>query len=132
MNEMNLILNSTHSMDDLILSFEILDMQREAERDAEKQFDLFALFQVDLDNYMKIKFALMYHIQLDPTSIENMPYYEFQMHVEQLADVLKKKQAAEKEGASTQKSYDPHREAGKMMSKAKPPSVKTPNFKLPK
>lgn len=117
-------------MDYVVFRSELLEQQREAEIKAEEDFNLFGLFQVDLDNYMKVKFALMYHMQIPPEQIELWPYWEYQTHVELLGDVLKKKQNAEKESSSSQKSYDPHREAGKMMSKAKPPAVKMPSFKL--
>lgn len=92
---------------------------------------LFGLFQVNLENYIKVKFAFMYHMQIPPEQIDNWPYWEYEEYVELLSDVLKKKQQAEKDQNSSQHSgMDPSREAGKIMKNAKMPSMpKMPKFK---
>lgn len=87
---------------------------------------LFGLFQVNLENYIKVKFAFMYHMQIPPEQIDNWPYWEYEEYVDLLTDVLKKKQAAEKESNSSQGGMDPSKEAGKFMK-----GVKMPNAKMP-
>jgi hypothetical protein len=84
---------------------------------------LFGLFQVDLDNYIKIKFAFMYHMQIPPSEIDNWPYWEYEMNIELLSDVLKKKQQAEKESHSAQGGGDVSQQASKMMKSVKMPSI---------
>ena len=84
---------------------------------------LFGLFQVDLENYLKIKFAFMYHMQIPPEQIDNWPYWEYEEYVEYLSDVLKKKQAAEKESAAAHGGGDVSQQASKMMKSVKMPSV---------
>lgn len=88
---------------------------------------LFGLFQVNLDNYIKVKFAFMYHMQISPEQIDNWPYWEYEDYVELLTDVLKKKQQNEKESSSQQSSMDPSKDASKYMSKMKMPNM--PKFK---
>jgi hypothetical protein len=91
---------------------------------AETNSGLFGLFQVDLDNYIKIKFAFMYHMQIPPEQIESLPYYEYEEYVELLSDILKKKQQSEKESSSQQQGMDPSREASKFMRNMKMPKFK--------
>ena len=88
---------------------------------------LFGMFQVNLENYIKVKFAFMYHMQIPPDQIDNWPYWEYEDYIELLTDVLKKKQQAEKDTGSHQ-SMDPSREAGKFMKGVKMPSTKLPNM----
>jgi hypothetical protein len=89
---------------------------------------LFGMFQVNLDNYIKVKFAFMYHMQIPPEQIDNWPYWEYEEYVELLSDVLKKKQNAEKGESNQQSSMDPSREAGKIMKNAKMPTPKMPSM----
>jgi len=89
---------------------------------------LFGLFQVNLENYIKVKFAFMYHMQISPEQIDNWPYWEYEEYVELLTDVLKKKQAAEKDTSSQSGSMNPSQEAGKFMKGVKMPSAKMPNM----
>jgi hypothetical protein len=89
---------------------------------------LFGLFQVNLENYIKVKFAFMYHMQISPEQIDNWPYWEYEEYVELLTDVLKRKQQAEKESSSQQQGMDPSREAGKFMKGVKMPNTKMPNM----
>jgi hypothetical protein len=44
---------------------------------------------------------LLYHLRLQPSEIENMPFYEYEFIVQNLIDILKEKQEAE-EGQSKQ------------------------------
>jgi hypothetical protein len=124
-----LMLDSAHHMEDVIERFEWLDSMREMLIHEEDQFNLFGLFQVDMENYLKVKFAFMYHMQIPPEQIDNWPYWEYETNIELLSDVLKKKQEAEKgQGQGHQQSsMDPSREASKMMNKMKMPSA--PKFK---
>jgi len=101
-----------------------LEENNEGELENSSVQGLFGLFQVNLDNYIKIKFAFMYHMQISPEEIDNWPYWEYEEYIELLSDVLKKKQDAEKGSGQHQSSMDPSREANKIMK-----SVKMPKFK---
>lgn len=93
---------------------------------------LLALFQIDLENYLKIKFAMMQHLPAIAGILEQMPYWEYEEHVEMLVDYLQKKKAAETGTSQQQQNYDPQREAGKFIKnvpKMNAPSMKMPNFK---
>lgn len=92
----------------------------------EESFNLFGLFQVNFDNYLKIKFAFMHHMNIQPDQIEMLPFYEYEEFVELLTDVLKKKQEANKESAA-QSGINPSSEAQKFMRGVKMPS--TPKLK---
>ena len=69
----------------------------------------------------------MYHMQIPPEQIDNWPYWEYEDYVELLTDVLKKKQAAEKE-SNGQQGMNPSQEASKFMKGVKMPSTKMPNM----
>lgn len=43
---------------------------------------------------------MYYHLRIQPSEIENLPYYEFEITLEELIDILKQKNDAEK------KTYD--------------------------
>lgn len=104
--------------------------------DPENQQSMLSLFQIDLDNYLKVKFGLMYHLHLPPEDIEKWPYWEYEMHVEMLADVLKKKQQGEKQqqGEMNQQQMNPQKTADGFMKKAQTnmPKVSMPSFRMPK
>jgi len=109
------------------LSQTYLEESNEGELEESGTQGLFGLFQVNLDNYIKVKFAFMYHMQISPEEIDNWPYWEYEEYVELLSDVLKKKQQAEKESSSQQSSHDPSKDASKYMNKMKMPNM--PKFK---
>ncbi len=125
MNRLDMILSSSHYMDEIMDNIELMDEQRnELLRLEEDQMGLFVLFQIDLENYLKVKFALMYHMQIPPEQIDQFPFWEYEMYTEQLAEVLKKKQEAEKGNSNTQQSsMDPQREASKFMRNVKMPNM---------
>ena len=96
------------------------------------QIGLLGLFQVDLDNMDNVEFAFMYHMQISPEQIGMWPYYRYERHVEQLIDILKKKEQAEKNQTQQTPNMDPGKEAGKLLRnvpKLQAPSFKTPKFK---
>lgn len=102
--------------------------------DPENQPSMLSMFQIDLDNYMQVKFGLMYHMQIPPEQIENWPYWEYEMHVERLADVLKKKQQGEKNqaGEMTNSQINPQKAAADMMKKGQANLPKMPSFRMPR
>lgn len=104
------------------LSQTYLEENNDGVQDSDVQ-GLFGLFQVNLENYLKIKFAFMYHMQIPPEQIDNWPYWEYEEYVELLTDVLKKKQQAEKESSSQQQGMNPGTEAGKFMKGVKMPNI---------
>jgi hypothetical protein len=124
MSELDLIFifNSSNSLNHFLDLVENKNKQREELLNEKENFSLFGLFQVDLENYLKIKFAFMYHMQIPPEQIDNWPYWEYEEYIELLSDVLKKKQDAEKGSNQHQSSLDPSREANKMINKMKMPT----------
>lgn len=115
-------------MEEVVDQFEWYDQILDNHFSNEEQFNLFGLFQVNLENYLKVKFAFMYHMQIPPEQIDNWPYWEYEEYVELLTDVLKKKQQAEKDSNSQQSSMNPSTEAGKFMKGVKMPSAKMPSM----
>lgn len=111
-----------------------MSLEMDENSDPEQQQSLLSLFQVDLENFLKIKFGLMYHLHLHPDACESWPFWEFEIHVEQLADVLKKKQEAEKgQGDSmNQQSFSPQKTAEGFMKKAQSNVPKVPSMRMPK
>lgn len=104
--------------------------------DPETQQSMLSMFQIDLDNYLKVKFGLMYHLHLPPEDIEKWPYWEYEMHVEMLADVLKKKQQGENQQSKemNQQQINPQTTANNFMKKAQSsqPKVSMPSFRMPR
>ena len=99
------------------------------------EIDLFFLFQVNLDNYFDIKFALAYHKISSFSETENLPFYEYETHVEKLNEVLKKQQEQrDKEDGQQKQSSNPYGQADKYIRDAKKSapnmSPKMPKFKL--
>lgn len=82
----------------------------------------------------------MYHMHTPGAELELMPYWEYEMMVETLQDVLKKKQDAEKKSYKDTDSYqgNPASTANSMMRSAsssmpKAPSMPSPgSFRMPK
>lgn len=121
--------------DDLESIVEIRDQVNFWE-DPENQQSMLSMFQVDVENYLKVKFGLMYHLHLPPGDIDLWPYWEYEMHVEMLADVLKKKAAAEKgqSGDMNQSQMNPQKASSDLMKSAssKMPKMNMPSMRMPK
>jgi len=94
---------------------------------------LFGMFQVDLDNFLDIKFAIMYHMRLQPSEIEKLPYYEFEWHVKKLAEILKKKKDAEDKETNAARNNGNSSDVRKAMQNVSKQSSgwKPPSFKMP-
>lgn len=74
---------------------------------------------------------MLYHLRLQPSEIEEMPYYEYEYIVENLINILKEKQEAE-EGQS--KDYNESMNSNKMMRDVKssmPKMPSMPSFSMP-
>ena len=46
--------------------------------------------------------ALYYHIRLQPSEIENLPFYEFEITMKELSELLKQKNDAERKAYGQQ------------------------------
>lgn len=126
MLNMNVLLYSALYLEEVLDQMKAKDDLIKQLWEEEESFNLFGLFQVNFDNYIKIKFAFMHHMRIQPDQIEMLPYYEYEEYVELLTDVLKKKQEANKE-APASSSINPSSEAQKFMRGVKMPS--TPKLK---
>jgi len=89
------------------------------------------LFSINLENFFKAKFALHYHLHMQPSEIEELPYYEFEYILKNLSDFLEEKNKQEKEGHEKQQANTPnYSKYGKQFSGMKTP--KMPNVKMPR
>lgn len=89
------------------------------------------MFKVNLENLIKIKCALYHHWRLQPSEIENMEYWEFELSVENLQEFLKEKNDQEKKQQQEQQKNTPN--AGKYMKQASSfKTPRTPNIKRPR
>lgn len=104
--------------------------------DPENQQSMLSLFQVDIENLVNVQFGLMYHLRVSPSEVNNWPYWEYEIYVERLAEVLKKKQQAEdKQGKEmNQQQFNPQKSADGFLKKAQgaAPKVSMPSFRMPK
>ena len=73
------------------------------------------MFQISLENFFKTKTYLLYHLRLQPSEVEQLPYYEFEYIVRNLIDILKEKQEAEEK----EMNGDENSQMSKMMDNAK-------------
>jgi hypothetical protein len=64
--------------------------------------DLFSLFQISLENYFNLKFRLWKEHSVDPSWVETIPFYEYQIWVDMLNKYVDKenKKALEESGQS--------------------------------
>lgn len=95
------------------------------------------MFQVDLDNYQRIKFAFMYHMHIPGAEVESWPYWEYETQTEILADVIKKRNQQEQQNQKEAQgsSSDHGRQAQSFLQKAQSTMPKMPSpgsFKMPK
>lgn len=81
---------------------------------------------------------MLYHLRLQPSEVENLPFYEFEFIVQNLIDILKEKQEAEEGQSKQYGDINPNsmmKQAGKYMpaglntnSLKNPGSMKMPNM----
>jgi hypothetical protein len=87
-----------------------------------------------LKNFFKAKAVLYYHMRIQPSEIENMPYYEMEITLEELVEILKQKNEAEKKAYDGQKGNQNTPDFNKYANVAKgiAGGVKMPSFSMPK
>lgn len=87
-----------------------------------------------MKNFFKAKAVLYYHMRIQPSEIENMPYYEMEITLEELIDILKQKNEAEKKAYDGQKGAGDAPNFNKYANVAKgiAGGVKMPSFSMPK
>lgn len=92
---------------------------------------MLSVFQVDLENLIKVKFAFMYHMQVPGSELESWPFWEYEMHLETLSDIIKKKK---QQNDRQSDSGDATRSASSLMRQATSsmPKAPTGQFKMPK
>lgn len=75
---------------------------------------------------------MLYHLRLQPSEVENMPYYEYEYIVQNLIDILKEKQESEENQSRSYSEMDPNsvmKQAGKYIPNSS--MNKAPNIKFP-
>ena len=77
--------------------------------------------------------ALYYHIRLQPSEIESLPFYEFEITMKELSELLKQKNEAERK-AYGQQQESSGGDVGRYMGMAKnmTSGMKMPKFSRPK
>jgi hypothetical protein len=73
---------------------------------------------------------LLYHLRLQPSEVENLPFYEYEFIVQNLIDILKEKQEAE-EGQHKQYADMTPGSVMKQAGKYMPKGVGNNSFKMP-
>ena len=65
-----------------------------------KGYDLFSLFQISLENFFDVKFRLWKEHNLSLDWIEEIPFYEYQIWVDKLNELIEKQNqdSIEKDG----------------------------------
>jgi hypothetical protein len=85
-----------------------------------------------LETYFKVKRALIKHDGIQPSEIEKMPYYEYEMFVEMLEEELKRKKEHEERQSEQQSTsaVNPSGEASRLMKQAQTsmPKIQIPKF----
>jgi hypothetical protein len=78
--------------------------------------------------------ALYYHIRLQPSEIENLPFYEFEITMKELSELLKQKNEAERKAYGQQQDQSSSGDVGKYMGMARnmTSGMKMPKFSRPK
>lgn len=73
-------------------------------------------------------------MRIQPSEIENLPYYEFEITLEELVDILKQKNDAEKKAYDGSKQNGAAPDFNKYANVAKgiAGGVKMPSFSMPK
>ena len=83
-----------------------------------------------MENFIKIKCALYHHWRLQPSEIESMEYWEFEMTIENLQEFLKEKNEQEKRQQQDQQKNTPN--TSKYMRQASAfKTPRMPNFRKP-
>ena len=97
-----------------------------------EEVDLFYLFQIDLDNYFEVKFGLEWHMKFQPSEIENLDFYEYEIHVERLNDILKKQQDQRDKEEKNQPNINPERYMKDVQRQYSKPNMspKMPKFNI--
>ena len=102
---------------------------------------IFTLFKIDVANLIKIKAVLSKEFHIQPSEIDKMPAWEYELYVKEINDIVKEenernKQEMDKAGLKdAQKASNPSN-IQKMQSAAMPKmpniSINTSGMKMPK
>jgi hypothetical protein len=86
-----------------------------------------SLFQISIENSIKTETILAYHLKWSPIDVEEIEYYRYEMHIENLKEILEEKKNAEEGAYKDQHKNMPNT---KNFKPPKMPSIG--NFKIPK
>ena len=105
------------------------------------EVNIFTLFKIDVANLIKIKAVLSKEFHIQPSEIDKMPAWEYELYVKEINDIVKEenernKQEMDKAGLKdAQKASNPNN-IQKMQSAAMPKmpsiSINTGGMKMPK
>ena len=97
------------------------------------EYAIFSLFKIDIINFIKIKATLAKEFHIQPSEIENMPVWEYELFMKSINEMVKEeneknKQEMDKAGIKdAQKMSNPNN-----MRKMQQPSIpKMPNISMP-
>lgn len=92
--------------------------------------NLFKLFQIDLTNFLKTRIVLMENLHIQPSEIDNMQYWEYEITIEEYQNILKERkeqQETQQEGQSPNNLGDINKLSNNLMRSAQN-SVKMPSM----
>ncbi len=89
---------------------------------------MFSMFQIDLENYFEVKYILLKQINIQPSEIELLPYYEYELLIENHQKYMEKEREAREEEEKGQKgqTYNTDKymkDAKKMVQQPKMPNM---------
>jgi hypothetical protein len=88
---------------------------------------VYLLFKVNIENLVRGKLVWSKEFNIQPSEIDRMPYWEYEMLREDIADYMKEKQKQNDQQEKEHSNYH------SMMKNPKLPNApKMPNFSIPK
>ena len=98
---------------------------------------IFNLFKIDIINYIKVKATLAKEFHIQPSEIEQMPAWEYEMFMMEINNMVKEENARNKEemdkaGIDKAKKMSDPSYMRKMQNSSMQSMTKMPEMKMPK
>lgn len=89
------------------------------------------MFQISIRNFLKVKAYIYHHLRIQPSEVENLPFYEYEYLVDDLKQMLEDRRAQEsggQEDVSVGKAMSEAKRHMPSMSATKMPTPKFPSI----
>ena len=93
---------------------------------------VYGLYRINLENLVKTKIHISKEYHIQPSEIDKLPFYEYEIYLEQINLIAKQQ---EEENRRQQEEYDSMRSSmnpSKMMNNSMGAAPKMPNINMPK